>query len=614
MHFSELISLAESAHHSSELDRAEALYARALAQNPGSAHALYGLGTVKMQLEHFDQATELLRQAASVEPDAVDIAFNLALCREKVGDISEAGRIARAASALVAGDEPLATAYAELLLRLGLPSDALEVLTAKPVSTVAARRMLARACAAVGAWDQAVSVLRSLQAQVPEDPKVAESLSLAAGHLRDWPLAISSYKRHLSLAGATAERWIRFADLLLMARMRGESMQALDHAEQLGADSAAYHALRARLARLAGKDQAALQHARQAIQRDPANAMSWSLCSELAPENELPILRRNLRGAMLSIRSPQERVLAEFAEAQAAEREGDYPSAASAIRRGNAAQHEHLRSLGKAYDQLSEKERREKILNDYQQAPGHDLGDDTQQPIFIVGMPRSGTTLLERILGQLDGVEVGGENEALAFVASAYARDRHHHRLLPSPAELSRKHWQSMARKYRELSGVSGAVSTNKLPHNFLHVGLILGMFPRARILQMRRRREDTCLSIYALPFPDDHAYACHAPDLVHAWNGAQRLMDHWVTLAPEQVRDVIYEEFVAEPEIASRELAEFCGLTWRPACLDYRGEGSASYTFSERQVRGPIEISTRERPRLFRPLLPELFDILEPG
>jgi len=130
---------------------------------------------------------------------------------------------------------------------------------------------------------------------------------------------------------------------------------------------------------------------------------------------------------------------------------------------------------------------------------------------------------------------------------------------------------------------------TDKMPNNYHHVGMILSMFPSAKIIQMRRDPRDVCLSIYTRSFPDGHNYACSFDTLAHAYKLCTELMDHWRRIAPDRVIDIHYERLVEDPLSEGKKITTFCGLEWNDKCLAFHEDITSSFTFSEMQVREAI-------------------------
>ena len=120
-------------------------------------------------------------------------------------------------------------------------------------------------------------------------------------------------------------------------------------------------------------------------------------------------------------------------------------------------------------------------------------------------------------------------------------------------------------------------------------LGFIRSMFPAAPIIYMRRDPRDVCLSIYTRMFADGHRYACDLEWLAHYYSMSVRLLEHWKTVSGDRILEVIYEDLVADPTEQTRNIAAFCELQWDPACLEFHKQDTASFTFSELQVREPI-------------------------
>lgn len=607
----DLLQLAEAAHRRGDLAEAERLYRQLLAANARDASALYGLGTLALQGDQAQAAAGLLAQAAAIEPDAADIGLQLALALHRCGRGLEAAERALHCARLARGDEHFANALGRLLLDLGKPQAALELLRSCTATRPGTVILCARARGALGDWDHAVSLLRQLANDHSRDAEIARELSVAAGKLRDYPLAIASYERYLSLVEPRAIDYLRFADLYLMARDIDNSGRLLQLARQAGADGADYHVLRARLDRLRGDDAGARDGSIAALERQPGQGQAWAIRMETATDAELGSLGDELsRQLELDDSTPYYRTLMYYALADARDREGDLAAAAAALRQANSLQLRTLEQSRRVYDAAFETARMRRLREEFSLPLQPRAGAGGARPVFVLGMPRSGTTLVEKVLSRLEGVTAGGENEALGFVAAGYQRDVNAG-LLPPPAALSAGQWQSLAERYAALTPGFDGVFIDKMPHNFLHVGLVLGMFPDARIIQLRRDPRDTCLSIYQRPFPEGHTYACDPQALAHAWREARDLMDHWAQLDPDRVMDLQFEEFVAHPRELSRTLAQFCDLQWRPECLDAGVGDAPSFTFSERQVRRSISSATVGRWHRYEAVLPELFEAL---
>jgi tetratricopeptide (TPR) repeat protein len=214
-------------------------------------------------------------------------------------------------------------------------------------------------------------------------------------------------------------------------------------------------------------------------------------------------------------------------------------------------------------------------------------------PIFIVGMPRTGTTLLERMLGRHSAVENAGELDdlplQLRWVADRFSKsylDPAVFRAAGSrdPAQLGERYSDHVRWRARGKS-----CFTDKMPLNFLHVGFIARALPGARILHMSRNPMDTCFSNLKELFTEVYPYSYDLDDLAGHYGRYRRLMAHWHEQFPGRILDVSYERLVTEPEQCSREILAFCGLDWQDGCSDVEGSAGNVTTASSVQVREPI-------------------------
>ena len=235
-------------------------------------------------------------------------------------------------------------------------------------------------------------------------------------------------------------------------------------------------------------------------------------------------------------------------------------------------------------------------------------GSPSEKPVFIVGLPRSGTTLVERILAGLPGVEAGGELRAMPEVC------RQIHGLKggwpEAASNLTSDQIAHLGAGYlRTLEGVASAARrvTDKMPANIQNIGLILGMFPGATIIHVRRDPLDACFGCYRQLFGGNVDYAYDQTELARYWRAIDRLARHWSELAPDQYVEVEYETLASDPEAESRHLAEAIGVTWTEDCLNVARRSGVIDTASALQARQPISSRNIGASEPFLPYLGEL-------
>lgn len=242
------------------------------------------------------------------------------------------------------------------------------------------------------------------------------------------------------------------------------------------------------------------------------------------------------------------------------------------------------------------------------------IGCDDATPIFIIGMPRSGTTLTEQILASHSQVHGAGElNELRLLIARACeSRSQAFPRALTA---LNNNELSGIAAAYLErLHAYAPAAPriTDKMPHNFLYLGLIHLLLPGARIIHCQRNPMDNALSIYKALFARGHGYAYELEELGRYYRLYQELMAHWRSLLPGGFYELRYEDLVSDQETQTRRLLEYCELPWEDACLDFHRTERTVRTASLAQVREPMHSNSVEAWRRFEQQLQPFIQALQ--
>ena len=228
------------------------------------------------------------------------------------------------------------------------------------------------------------------------------------------------------------------------------------------------------------------------------------------------------------------------------------------------------------------------------------MGAQSDRPIFIVGMPRSGTTLVEQVLAAHPEVHGGGELKVMDDLAGSLSARLGASVSYPrSASALDHETALSCGRAYlRALDQLNAESSrvTDKLPTNFVHLGLVAAILPGARVVHCVREPMALCLSIYEQQFAEGHHWAYDPQDIAVFLQNYQRLFAHWTRVLPLPVMEVEYERLVSEQEAVSRELVSFCGLQWDQACLAFHQVRRKVESASNWQVRQPLYASSVAR------------------
>lgn len=241
-------------------------------------------------------------------------------------------------------------------------------------------------------------------------------------------------------------------------------------------------------------------------------------------------------------------------------------------------------------------------------------GCDDQTPIFIIGMPRSGTSLVEQILSSHPDVFGAGELYHLDAILSAKSREygkgkfpEYIHMLRPKDFK---KIGLAYVREIRKLAPKARFI-TDKMPQNFLFVGMIKLILPRAKIIHCRRSPMDTCFSIFKTNFTKLHKYSHSLKEIGFYYRLYQDLMKHWHDVSPDCIYDICYEELVSDPDYHVRAIIEYCNLDWSDDCLNFHRSRRPVMTASTQQVRRPFYRDSIELWRNYKKYLFHLHSFL---
>jgi Flp pilus assembly protein TadD len=651
---SEMFQLAWQYYQGGNLQQAELLYTQILLVDPQHVDALHLLGVIARLSGRSDLAVDYFRRALRLRPTFPEAHNNLGNALKDQGKFDEAISSYQQALGLKPNYAEAHNNLGNALAAQGKLDEAItsyrHALRLNP-NYAKALNYLGNALTEQGKLDEAIA---SFQQALRLTPNYAEALNnlgnalTAQGKLEE---AIANYEQALRLKPNIAEVLNNLGNALALHEKLDEAIIIYRRALSQNSHNAATLLLLGKALKDQGKFDEAITSYRQALRVRPNDAeahndLGLALTELGRPDEAIASLREALRwqpkhaaalGQLASLlrgklpdadRAIVELRLAEpglndpdrikllFGLAAVCDAKGEYAPAATLLQQANALSLSLPRQKGQTYD-LHENARFVRDLIAaftpafFERVRG--FGLDTERPVFIVGLPRSGTTLTEQILAAHSQVYGAGEltlgrKDFLALgtqptTDSAFATLP----LLPGDAirRLAERHLDQLATMNRTAARV-----VDKMPNNFWYMGVLAALFPKAKFIHCRRDLRDVAVSWWMTP----SVQWAKDPELIVArFRDYQKVMHHWRTVLPVSILEVQYEETVADLQGVARRLVEWCGLDWEPACLKFNEANRPVRTPSKMQVREPVYTRSVARWRNYEQDLGELFAALQP-
>jgi len=446
----------------------------------------------------------------------------------------------------------------------------------------------------------AARCLRALLASSPDQPDAWFNLGIAEEQLGRHQAAIEAFEQLIRLESAPDSAVLaRLAGLLAIVGRESDARDRIDQALQIEPEHPEARYVLGMLLLAGGEAESAADQFRRCVARRPRFAEAWQQLLESRRiedpnDPELNTAQRLLDDPAVDT-ADRERL--SFAVGKALDELGHADEAFDYYNRAKRSKRQRL----PGFDQeLLRADTETRIRAAVCGSPF--AADDGITPVFIIGMPRSGTTLVDQILTAHP--QAGGVGE-LAFFDQAAAAFYAGGLDQPEGAQLR-------ARYLRRLAEPGRPVMSNKYPANFRNMSLIRWLLPEARFVHVRRGALDTCLSVYFQDFPVGNLYANRLEDIAVYYREYRRLMDHWAEDAGD-VFELCYEALLRDQAGVTATLLEFCGLGWDDACLDYISNPRPVGTLSRWQVRQPLYTSSIGRWRRYRRQLAPLIEALGP-
>lgn len=443
-----------------------------------------------------------------------------------------------------------------------------------------------------GHHGQAIDTMRRALAMQPADPLYHNTLGTILGASGDFDSAIASLHRACELQPGLATAWYNLGVMLTRCVRNEEATEALKRAVALAPDNMDARALLADLLRMRGDVAESAAEYRKVLRKQSWAGMAWWGLADLRTgaltAGDIERMQSILREGRAD---DHDRIAIGFALAKALDERGRYLESLDALKRANAIARLRQKWNAPAFSAMVDT-----INHAFASPPSPSTPPEFgREVVFIVGMPRSGTTLVEQILASHSQVEGAGElpDVPLVLAEESRQRDKPYPKWVP---DMRPEDWRRLGERYLERTSHwrdRKPGFTDKLPGNWMQIGAIRAMLPGARVIVCRRDPLETCFSCYRQLLPEGSEYARTPEDVTTFWRDFDRTANHFATTQPANVYQHGYEALIAEPETAIRRLLEFCGLPFEEACLNFQETRRAVRSPSATQVRQPLRGDT---------------------
>jgi tetratricopeptide (TPR) repeat protein len=632
----ELLAAAQRHYQTGRRDLAIECLQTAIRESPNRPEAHNNLGLVLAQEGRLVEAAACFQKVVSLAPNLADGHSNLGNVLQELGSLDEAAQHLEEALRLRPNFAAAHNNLGVVLLRSGNVEKAVahfrEAIRLLPTCTDA-HNNLGSALLRQGFLAEATSHLHTALRLRPDWAEAHYNLGLVLHEQAQLLAAERHLRQALHLKKDSAEACNALGLVLREENRLDEARASFEQALNLKSDDTPAQCNLARLLEDLGDLEGAAERYRHALNCEPRHIDALAGLAHLErgrlSEPELGRIQEWLNDPELG-EANRCRLL--YALAHVFDGRGEYDKAAASFEEANALELTRWRRRGQAYDRAEFRRYVDRLEQTFSQAffdKARGWGVASERPVFIFGLPRSGTTLTEQILASHSQVYGGGElvyakNDfvALAQLAGGSATVAAAIGSIPAfqleqifagLARLDPARAQFLAGQHlhwlQELDPSRPRV-TSKTPADWQFVGLLAVLFPRARFIHCRRDPRDSALSCWMTQFRMLN-WTCDQNDIADQFNDYQRLMAHWRACLPVPILELDYEETVADLEGTARRLVSWLGLEWEPACLNFHQTRRPIRTASATQVRRPIFSSSVGRWRHYKSALRPLFSRL---
>ena len=579
-----------------------------------------GMGLALLADGQPEEAAEFLRKAAKAAPNRSMTKFALGRALAEAGHAAESDEAMREGIKL--NPEKAAMVKAEEAQLAGNLEEAekhLRQILAKDPDNTRALRMLGNIALELNRHKAARRMLKRAVELQPDFAPGWNDLANVYMKTDDYEQALNAVERAIEIDPALAMSHVTRGNILTRAQRHEESLQAYRDALEINSVNVAALSGMGHVLKTVGRQEEAIGSYRNCIEAHPYFGEAyWSLANLKTfrfTQDEVETMERMVADENL----PDEaRVNFYLSLGKHYENEKNYDRAFEHYRLGNDLRREH-----EIYDPVHTQVVHDRIIKVFDREfleERKDWGDPDPSPILIVGLPRSGSTLIEQILASHSRVEGTMELPDLSRVIVDMSEIGPGGRPLKeypeTASELDEEGARALGARYLETTQryrTGKPFFIDKMPNNFPSIGLLDLILPNAKVIDARRHPLDSCLGSYKQLFFKGQSFTYELFELGHYYLQYRRMMEHWNEVLPGKVLEVNYEDMVNDQENQTRRLLEYCGLPWEEQCLRFYETDRAINTASSEQVRQPIYKGALNFWRHYESHLGELIDTLEP-
>lgn len=552
-------------------------------------------------------------QRGSLSRAQADQQLEAALQRHRKGDIEFAYQAYRQVLAQHP-EHPTALHYLGLVAQqVGRSEDAARLLRRSSELNPQDPRVFNHLGQVVLAQGQAEEAIRYFERALAVDPHHADSLNnlantlKARGALRE---AIDLYHRALRSAPASTMSLYNLGNALKEVGEYDEALRMFERALACDPDHLSSHLNLAVLLEQKGRFEEAIGHYESVLRLKPDHARALANLIAILAEPDPQLVRSAQQRLEATDLESDDRIKLHHGVGKHYDRQQDFDQAFRHFAATNAL----LKRRKAPFDPQQVIDHFDRIIRTFSADYFARLDEarcPSQRPVFIVGMPRSGTTLTEQILASHPAVFGAGELQDILHIVKAM-KQRYPEALASLTKAEMTEHAQYYLAALDRRAAPEAIRVTDKLPVNFMHLGLIATLFPQARVIHCRRDPLDIGLSCFIERFELSHDFTTDLESFGHYFLQYERLMQHWRNVLPLSMHEQRYENLVADQETGSRALVDYCGLPWDEACMDFQNADRAVLTPSRWQVRQPIYNNSVGRWRNYSQHMQPLRQLLE--